>query len=601
MKSLGTSASSWSTKKPVTLVLVVAACLVLSSPGWIFQATATSTMQSIHTVDPTWGTGSYVSLALDSKGYAGISYYDANNTHLKYAHWTDNWNVQTVDSDDFNGLHTSVAFDSKDHPHISYMAQNGLKHAYWNGSTWNIEFIDVAGSFTSIAIDANDYPRISYFSIQNGADLKYAAYNGTAWNIETVDSQGFTGEFTSLKLDSNGYAHISYLDITNRDLKIAWQDNEGWYTQVVDSAGDVGWYSSLALDANGTTHISYFNNASRDLKYARSLGSNWSIQTIESNGDVGTDTSIALDSNGNPHISYTDTTNHVLKYTSWNGSQWIIQALPYAGFVGEYTSLPNDQTSLQIDMNDTAHIAYCDWGSYCLKYITAPNSVGTVKRFIQPMAMLTITPHPFAVGQTVNITVTLTPKPPTTFERFEGIILTVRNPDGTSCFTGPFFSNSSGIVTTQYCLVMVGNMTFQAKYYGQLFQSNNATYLPTESNVITLQVQQNLDPTPAPTTSPTPTPTSTVMPTTSPTPTPTPTTTSKQPSQISQQSYNDPWQSSQPYNQDTNQPDGTGSTKPQRANVYHDPGPFPTVETAVASVVAFSVTVGVILFLKRWE
>jgi hypothetical protein len=144
---------------------------------------------------------------------------------------------------------------------------------------------------------------------------------------------------------------------------------------------------------------------------------------------------------------------------------------------------------------------------------------------------------------------------------------------------------------------MVGNMTFQAKYYGQLFPSNNATYLPTESYVVTLQVHQNLDPTPAPTPSPTPTPTP--SPTTS--PTPTPTSPPKQPSQNSQQSYNNPWQSSQPYNQNTNQGDSAGNTKPQRANVYHDPGPFPVVETAVTSILAFSVTVGVILFLKRWE
>jgi len=596
-----TSASNWSkTKKPLTLVLVVAACLVLSSPVWVFRVTATSTITStLYTVDPSWGTGSYVSLALDSQGYAGISYYDFNNTHLKYAHWTGiNWSIQTVDVEGFNGLHTSVAFDSKDNPHISYSAQNALKYAYWNGTAWNIQAIDVAGSFTSIAIDTNDYPHISYFSVQNGADLKYAVYNGTAWKVETVDSEGLTGEFTSLKLDSNGYAHISYLDITNKDLKVAWRDSAGWHTQVVDSAGDTGWYSSLALDENGTTHISYFDNASRDLKYATSEGPNWTIQTVESSGDVGTDTSLALDSQGNPHISYTDNSNGVLKYASWNGSQWIIQTLPYAGFVGEYTSLPNDQTSLQIDKNDTAHIAYCDWGNYCLKYLTAPDPAGNPAKYIQPIAKLAIAPNPVAIGQTVNITVTLTPKPPTISERFQAIILTVKNPDGTSCFVGPFFSDLNGVVNTKYVPVQVGNMSFQAKYSGQLFPSTNVTYLPTESNIVTLNVQQQLDPAPTPTPSPSPTPTS------SPTTSPTPTLSTKQTSQYSQQSSSDPWQSSQPYNQNTDQyggAEGTGSTKPQRANVYHDPGPFPVVETAVASVVAFSVTVGVILVLKRWE
>jgi hypothetical protein len=95
-------------------------------------------------------------------------------------------------------------------------------------------------------------------------------------------------------------------------------------------------------------------------------------------------------------------------------------------------------------------------------------------------------------------------------------------------------------------------------------------------------------------------PTSNPSPTPSPIPTPTPTYARKQTPQDSQQSYN-PCESSKPYNQNTNQEDGIGSTRPQRANIYHDPGPFPVVEAAVASTVAFSVTVGVILFLKRWE
>ena len=131
-------------------------------------------------------------MALNSQGTPGISYYDFNNTNLKYAYWTGtNWDVQTVDDQGFNGLHTSVAFDSKDNPHISYFGENGgLKYAVWNGTAWSLQKVDVAGSFTSIAIDSNDYPHISYFSIQNGSDLKYAAWNGTSWELQTSIQKG---------------------------------------------------------------------------------------------------------------------------------------------------------------------------------------------------------------------------------------------------------------------------------------------------------------------------------------------------------------------------------------------------------------------------
>jgi hypothetical protein len=251
-------------------------------------------------------------------------------------------------------------------------------------------------------------------------------------------------------LDSAGYPHISYWDFgknfANDDLKVTWYDDLGWHTQTVDSVGDVGKFTSLALDSNGNTHISYFDNASRDLKYAVSNGSTWSIQVVDSAGDVGTDSSLALDSQGNPHISYTDNTNHVLKYASWNGSAWNIISLRSAGYVGEYTSLPNDQTSLQIDKDDVAHIAYCDWGNYWLKYITAPDSFGVAIKTVQPIASLKVSPNPVAMGQTISINMSFLPKPPTISDRFLGITLQITNPDGTSYYLGPFFSESSGFV-----------------------------------------------------------------------------------------------------------------------------------------------------------
>ncbi|MGZ4850859.1 MAG: hypothetical protein ACXV2C_05720 [Candidatus Bathyarchaeia archaeon] len=467
---------------------------------------------TIQTVDASGRMGSYVCLALDSKGNPGISYYDFTNYHLKYAHWTGvNWDVQTVDTDFFTGLHTAIAFDSMDNPHISYDGQSNLMYAHWTGTAWDIQTVDVAGGFTSIAIDVNDYPHISYYAVQNGNDLKYASWTGSSWSIQTIDSDAYVGEFTSLKLDRAGNPHISYWDFgknfTNEDLKVAWCDDLGWHIQTVDSVGDVGKYSSLDLDNNGKTHISYYDIGNGDLKYAVSNGSSWNIQVVDSTGDVGTDSSLALDSQGNPHISYTDNTNHILKYASWSGFAWNIISLRSAGYVGEYTSLPNDQTSLKIGKDDKAHIAYCDWGNYWLKYISAPDEPGFAVKYVQPTASLNINPNPVQVGQTISFNMSLVPRPPLTNDHFSNVTLSITDPAGDTSNLGPFLTDPTGMTYTSYVATQVGNYSIQIKYSGQFFSSNNATYLPTQSQVLTLKVQQEpVLPSPSPSPSPIPTP-----------------------------------------------------------------------------------------------
>ena len=394
----------------------------------------------------------------------------------------------------FTGLHTALAFDGLDNPHISYTGGPGsLRYAYWTGTAWDIQTVDAAGSFTSIAIDSNGYPHISYYSVQNGNDLKYASWTGSSWSIQTIDSNAYTGEFTSLKLDSAGYPHISYWDFgknfETEDLKVASCNSTGWYIQVVDSLGAVGKFTSLDLDKNDNTHISYYDIANGDLKYAVSNGSNWNIQVVDSNGDVGTDTSLALDSQGNPHISYTDNTNHFLKYASSNGSTWNVITIGSAGYVGEYTSLAIDQTSLKIDRDDNAHIAYCDSWNYRLRYVTNPDPSGFAYQCTQPTASFTIGPNPVGVGQTAFIGMTITPNPPKTTERFANITLSITSPNGATNILGPFMSEPNGLLYTHYVPNQVGKYYLQFNYSGQTF-TNNATYFPTQSQVIELNVQQ---------------------------------------------------------------------------------------------------------------
>jgi hypothetical protein len=121
----------------------------------------------------------------------------------------------------------------------------------------------------------------------------------------------------------------------------------------------------------------------------------------------------------------------------------------------------------------------------------------------------------------------LLPRPPSTNDRFSNVTLSITNPDGTNNYLGPFLSDSSGNIYLSYVPIQVGNYSMQAKYSGQFFISNNATYFPTQSQVLTLKVQQEpVAPSPSPSPSPIPVPTSTTsQPTPTPIPSPIPTQT----------------------------------------------------------------------------
>jgi parallel beta-helix repeat protein len=464
--------------------------LLLFSSFAFFQAQAAAPPPGVQLVDSFGRVGLYASLALDYSDNAHISYYDISNNDLKYAAWTGTgWNIQTVDSEGFVGLHTSVALDSGDNPHISYYAGYALKFASWNGTAWNIQTVDSGGSsFTSLAFDKNGYPHISYFHVPSGGHLRYASWTGSSWSIEVVDSAGIVGEFTSLALDAEDKPHISYYDALNGDLKYAWLDSSGWNIQTVDASEDVGKFSSLVLDSSGIAHIGYCDATNGDLKYAESTGSSWNIQVVAT-GNC-TDSSLALDSNGKPHISYDDNSDHHLKYASWDGSGWSVQILDSAGYVGEYTSLMEHCTSLKIDRNDNAHIAFCDAAYLYLKYAVIANSSETPTQNVQTFASINVRPDPVGVGQIVLVNMAINPIPPTSIDRFSGLTLVITRPDGTVETLGPFFSDSHGLVYTSYVPTEVGVYNMRLKYSGEFFSTRNMSYLPSESSTITLRVQE---------------------------------------------------------------------------------------------------------------
>jgi len=153
----------------------------LDSTGW-----------HIETVDSEGYAGTHTSLALDSSGYGHISYFYCGTTYypecdtmdLRYAHQdATGWYTETVDAAGEVGTYTSLALDSSGYAHISYHdeGQSDLKYAYQDAGGWHIETVDSegeVGDYTSLALGKNGCVHISYFDVANH-DLKYAFLEGT--------------------------------------------------------------------------------------------------------------------------------------------------------------------------------------------------------------------------------------------------------------------------------------------------------------------------------------------------------------------------------------------------------------------------------------
>jgi hypothetical protein len=304
---------------------------------------------NIETVDPYPWAGRFSSLAFDASNNAAISFYDAREGDLKYAHWVrDHWAIETVDAYGDVGRYTSLAFDGSGNPSISYyeVSRGELKYAHWNGTTWVVSVLDSlgdVGSYSSLAFDNAGNPAIGYYDRTN-ANLKICRWNGVTWVRGVVDEAGFVGEFASLDFDTSGNPGISYYDATNGRLRYAHWSGSAWVIDIVDRGVDVGRYCSLQFDCVDNPAISYYDAVNGDLKYAQWSGTSWETQVVDSNPEenVGLYTSLDFDGSKRPAISYHDASNGSLKLARWNGEKWNLETIDDTQAAGHWTSLAFD-------------------------------------------------------------------------------------------------------------------------------------------------------------------------------------------------------------------------------------------------------------------
>ncbi len=118
-----------------------------------------------------------VSFVLDAQGYGRVSYRDTTANDLYYAAYNGTgWTMSLVDSAFATGYYSSLALDSRGYAYISYVTDESgtgsgaynLNLAYFNGTGWELEVLYTSVSFwgglpsnTSLQM-YNDYVYLTY-------------------------------------------------------------------------------------------------------------------------------------------------------------------------------------------------------------------------------------------------------------------------------------------------------------------------------------------------------------------------------------------------------------------------------------------------------
>ncbi len=360
-------------KKISTIIIV---CLMVAGSFLsvlILQYPPFSSAWEFEVVDDSTQVGLGSSIAVDSQDMLHISYFDKQQSTLKYAQWDgESWNCMYLNEKLRTGGKSILEIDENDSLHIITAHGNNPGMLYFknlddswtsdnlscgshdfsmelnqsgnpqliitnngacsvnsiNGTEYIVlcDYSDIPLNSRdgSISVDGQDNLHITFQEPIIGTEIyrevRYGVQIGNQWNFETIDnitwltpeheSQNFRS--VNLAIDSTGSPHICYYDESVNAIEHAYKENSQWVTEIVASGDATG--ISMAIDSEDNICLAYYNTSERDLMFSQKVGNNWYTSTLEKGGITGILPSIAIDSEDGVHISYYDETNDVLKH-----------------------------------------------------------------------------------------------------------------------------------------------------------------------------------------------------------------------------------------------------------------------------------------------
>jgi len=296
-------------------------------------ATRVGSSWQIQTLAAQFDSGKFNSMVLDPSGKPVISYYQTSGPGKMNVWWNGAITIVDNTNGDFGAFNDITYGNGSNHYDISYSGQyvitnlnkkSQLKHAWFNGSSWQNEVIEEAPdslgnyTFTSIAMDASGTLHISYRAFPNG-QLKHAWGGPSSWRTEEVlpgDPQTSGILQTNMLADAYGKIHIIYSKPgVGGGLFHVWKDGVGpWQKEMIAGGYGITTPNAATVDPSGNIHIAAYKSDTQNLVYI-TLGNAWDFQWVDSGTGAGTGASITWDAGG-WNIGYLNNTQQKPKTAS---------------------------------------------------------------------------------------------------------------------------------------------------------------------------------------------------------------------------------------------------------------------------------------------
>ncbi|MHB1350385.1 MAG: hypothetical protein ACYCYR_10985 [Desulfobulbaceae bacterium] len=316
------------------------------------------------------------SIALDSKGNPHIS-YGFGPSEIHYAFYDGlNWQSQTIysitQSSNFVSR-TSLALDSLNHPHMSFFdwEQSSIKYGYNDGSGWQFQVLSpegiVTSPLTSLILDAYSNPHVVYFDETNNK-IQYLYLLNNNWEREEI-SIPFVTKYgcyeLTLLLDPSSSPHIQAKIDTS--LYYSFKNEMGWQIELVRN--NVNSYTSgFALDKSSNLYATYQDSENFNFWYGHRDETGWQFEEVDLHGKYrGYASNLLFDKLDKPHITYTysdsELNEYYLKHAYYDGDAWQVDIINSDIFTYSIDSVLGPKGQL--------HISYIDSGKNSLEYATA--------------------------------------------------------------------------------------------------------------------------------------------------------------------------------------------------------------------------------------